>query len=95
MALPGEADLAREIGVDVDPDAIRAARKSLRGKLGRAHAARLQALHDRMADSGPFTPDAASAGRRALRNGALAMIVAGNAIDGAQRAHASSPTPTT
>ena len=88
MALPGEADLAREIGVDVDPDAIRAARESLRGHLGRAHAARLQALHDRMADSGPFTPDAASAGRRALRNGALAMIVAGNAIDGAERAHA-------
>ena len=88
MALPGEADLAREIGVDVDPDAIRAAREFLRGHLGRAHAARLQALHDRMADSGPFTPDAASAGRRALRNGALAMFVAGNAIEGAARAHA-------
>ncbi len=31
LALPGEADLAREIGRDVDPDAIRAARESLRG----------------------------------------------------------------
>ncbi len=40
-----------------------------------------------MADTEPFTPDAAGAGRRALRNGALAMIVAGNAIDGAERAH--------
>ena len=88
MALPSEADLAREIGVDVDPDAIHQARESLRGALGRAHANALQALHDRMADTGPFSPDAASAGRRALRNGALQMLVAGNAIDGAARAHA-------
>ncbi len=87
LALPSEADLAREIGADVDPDAIRAARESLRGALGRAHAARLEALHDRLADARPFTPDAAGAGRRALRNGALAMIVAGNAIEGAARAH--------
>ena len=47
----------------------------------------LAALHDAMADAAPFSPDAASAGRRALRNGALAMIVAGNAIEGAERAH--------
>ena len=87
LGLPGESDIAREIGRDVDPDAIRAARESLRGAIGRAHADKLSALHDRMADSGPFNPDAAGAGRRALRNGALAMIVAGNAIDGAARAH--------
>ena len=35
LALPGEADLAREIGQDVDPDAIRTARESLRGAIGR------------------------------------------------------------
>ena len=35
---------------------------------------------------GAVPPDAAGAGRRALRNGALAMIVAGNEIEGAERA---------
>ena len=39
-----------------------------------------------MASSGPFSPDAAAAGRRALRNGALAMYVAGSAIEGEARA---------
>ncbi len=87
MALPSEADLAREIASDVNPDAIRVARETLRGALGRSHAQALIGLHDRMADEGPFSPDAASAGRRALRNGALAMIAAGNAIDGVRRAH--------
>jgi aminopeptidase N len=86
LALPGEADLAREIGRDVDPDAIRGAREALRGALGRAHAAGLAALHDAMASVGAFSPDAAAAGRRALRNGALAMIVAGDAVEGAARA---------
>jgi aminopeptidase N len=86
LALPGEADLAREIGRDVDPDAIRGAREALRGSLGRAHARGLADLHDSMADSEPFSPAAAAAGRRALRNGALAMIVAGDAIAGAERA---------
>ena len=86
LAVPGEADLAREIRIDVDPDAIRAARESLRGALGRAHAEGLKRLHDLMAGQGPFTPDAAGAGRRALRNGALAMIVAGDALEGAARA---------
>ena len=82
LQLPGEADIAREIGRDVDPDAIRAARETLRGKLGRAHAAALKRLHAEMANSGPFSPDPASAGRRSLRNGALAMIVAGDVLEG-------------
>ncbi len=87
LTLPSEADLAREIGRDVDPDAIRVARECLRGPLARAHERELAALYDSLASSGPFSPDAASAGRRALRNGALAMLVAGNAVEGAERAN--------
>ena len=45
MSLPTEADIAREIGEDVDPDAVYAARKAMRGALGRAHAEELAALH--------------------------------------------------
>ena len=87
MALPSEADLARDIGVDVDPDAIHSARERLRGAIGRVHERLLQELHQRMADTAPYSPDAASAGRRALRNSALSLLVAGNAIEGAARAH--------
>ncbi|HXZ16807.1 MAG TPA: aminopeptidase N [Roseiarcus sp.] len=84
---PTEADIAREIGDDVDPDAIYAARKSLRGALGRKHGEALADLHDWLADSRPFSPDAESAGRRALRNVALALYADGNIIDGLARAH--------
>ena len=87
MTLPSESDIAREIGEDVDPDAIYSARKALRGALGRRHGDALVELHRQLADSGPFNPDAAAAGRRALRNGALALFVDGNVIDGLALAH--------
>ena len=44
MMVPTEADIAREIGEDVDPDAIYAARKALRGALGRTHGKALAEL---------------------------------------------------
>ncbi len=87
LTLPSEGDLAREMALNVDPDAIHRAREDLRGALGRAHAEALAALHATAADAPPFSPDAESAGRRALRNVALAMVVAGNAVDGAELAH--------
>ena len=87
LGLPTEADIAREIGEDVDPDAIYAARKALRGALGRAHGAALAALHAELADASPFSPDAAAAGRRALRNTALALFVDGDVIQGLELAH--------
>ncbi|HEX9170072.1 MAG TPA: aminopeptidase N C-terminal domain-containing protein, partial [Roseiarcus sp.] len=87
MSLPTEADIAREIGQDVDPDAIYAARKTMRGALGRAHAGGLAALHSELADSSPFSPEAAAAGRRALRNFALGLLIEGNVIEGLAVAH--------
>jgi aminopeptidase N len=87
MGLPTEADIAREIGEDVDPDAIHAARLGLRGALGRASAGALAALHSELADSAAFTPDAAAAGRRALRNAALGLFVDGDVIQGLELAH--------
>jgi aminopeptidase N len=84
--LPSEADLAREMAKNVDPDAIYAAREFWRGHLGRAHAAALAQIYDRLFDPGPFSPDARSAGRRALRNLALAMLTAGRERAGVERA---------
>jgi len=87
MGLPTESDIAREIGEDVDPDAIHAARKAMRGALGRTYAGALAALHAELANSSTFSSDAAAAGRRALRNVALGLFVDGDVIQGLELAH--------
>ena len=76
LQLPGEADVAREIGKDVDPDAIAAARNAVRARIARRAGVRLLALFDSLQAAGPFSPDAASAGRRSLANIALDLAVA-------------------
>jgi aminopeptidase N len=83
---PGEGDIAREIGRDIDPDAIFRARKTLRadagGKLGPA----LAAAYDRVTVAGPYSPGAKDAGRRALRNVALDLLAATGNADAIARA---------
>jgi aminopeptidase N len=76
LTLPSEADIAREIGHDVDPDAIFRERTGLRGIAGRVLASELWNTYLRMSGEGPYSPDAASAGRRALRNTCLDLLVA-------------------
>ncbi|MDX8459319.1 aminopeptidase N [Mesorhizobium humile] len=68
LALPGEADIARDIGRGIDPDAIFAAREALARTIAEANRETFATLYERLADRGSFSPDAASAGRRALRN---------------------------
>jgi aminopeptidase N len=86
ITLPSEADLAREIGESVDPDAIHAARRALREAIGRGLKEALRAAYARLAENGPYSPDAAAAGRRALRNAALDLFAAGDPIEGARLA---------
>ena len=76
LQLPGEADIAREIGHDVDPDAIAAARKHLRKAVADRIGGRLASLVARLTSQGPFSIDAEAAGRRALANTALGLMVA-------------------
>ncbi|ESY81972.1 aminopeptidase N [Mesorhizobium sp. LNHC220B00] len=68
LALPGDADIARDIGKNIDPDAIHAARQALARAIGMANGEAFSGLYDSLADKSAFSPDAASAGRRALRN---------------------------
>ena len=77
LTLPAEADIAREIGTDIDPDAIFAAREALAQAIAAGNAEALATTFRDHADQGPFTPDAESAGRRALRNVALDYLSAG------------------
>ncbi|HET7847861.1 MAG TPA: aminopeptidase N [Pseudolabrys sp.] len=83
---PGEADLAREMGRDIDPDSIHKAREHLRAAIGHALRDRLAATYDRMASRDPYSPDAASAGRRSLRNVALDLLAADGNPDAIARA---------
>jgi aminopeptidase N len=80
LALPSEGDLSLAV-VQVDPAAIHAAREALRARLAVTLGATLQRMHDELGDSGAFSPDAESAGRRALRNAALDLLA--SAPDGA------------
>jgi len=73
LTLPTELDIARELGQSVDPDAIHAAHLALRTAIARANTAALRAASQDQ-DKGPFSPDAASAGRRALANRALSYL---------------------
>ena len=68
LTLPGEADIAREMGSDIDPDAIFKAREMLLEHIAGHNADVMRSMFDRLADGKPFSPDAASAGRRALAN---------------------------
>ena len=75
LSPPSEADIAREIGSDVDPDAIFAARRKLRAAIGAASRRGTgRRLIERMIASGPYRPDAESVGRRALKNVCLDLL---------------------
>ncbi|HLN10929.1 MAG TPA: aminopeptidase N C-terminal domain-containing protein, partial [Xanthobacteraceae bacterium] len=86
ITMPSEADIARDIGHDVDPDAILSARASLRAAVGRRFGEVLDGLYGRLAGGGPYSPDAASAGRRALKNACLDLMAATGAASATARA---------
>src|SRR5439155_14330522 len=52
LTLPGEADIAREIGRDVDPDAVFATRTALRAAIGDALAVPLFDHYRRLSEAG-------------------------------------------
>jgi aminopeptidase N len=83
---PSSVDIAREIGRDVDPDAIFGARRKLRAAIGARHADPLASTYERMITSGPYRPDAQSAGRRSLKNACLDFLAATERGDAIARA---------
>jgi aminopeptidase N len=88
LAPPGDADIAREIGSDVDPDAVFAARRKLRAAIGTRHEAALADSYRRLGSAGPYSPDAASAGRRQLKNACLDLLAITEKDDAIARAFA-------
>jgi len=86
LTMPTEADIAREIGRDVDPDANFRARAHLRKAISGTLETDLAETYLRMQSTAPYSPDAASAGQRALKNTALDLLAASGAKDGIDRA---------
>jgi len=72
---PTESELAAK-RTPVDPVAIHTARLALVRAIALAHRERLARLYEQMRDPGDFSPDAKSAGQRALRNACLRYLTA-------------------
>jgi aminopeptidase N len=75
LALPSEGDLALA-AQPADPAAIHEAREALRLRMALHLSAELKRLHTGLQNLGEFSADAASAGRRALRNACLELLAA-------------------
>ena len=86
LALPTEADIAREIAHNVDPSAVRVARESLRFFIASHIHMNALALHRRLKSTAIFSPDARSAGKRALKAVLLDYLVAYGSAEGLQAA---------
>ena len=74
LALPSEAYIGEQMEV-VDPEAIHAVRAALRRRVAEHLRGELLAAHQAFAVPGPYVPDAASAGRRSLRNACLSYLM--------------------
>ncbi|HEY5046999.1 MAG TPA: aminopeptidase N [Rhizomicrobium sp.] len=76
LSPPLESELALAMAPPVDPEAIHVARTALVRAIAQAHGARLGTLYAKLASEAPFSPDAAPAGARALRNICLRYLTA-------------------
>ncbi|TPP10462.1 aminopeptidase N [Rhizobium glycinendophyticum] len=74
LSLPSEADVARELGGNNDPDAIHAGRQAVLSAIAKAGTEVFRTLYAAHAANGAFSPDAAGAGKRALKNSALSFL---------------------
>jgi len=74
LAVPAESFLAEQLA-EVDPDRLHAARNRLRQAIAERLKDPLLGVYRANAVEGPYRPDAACAGRRALRNAALSLLM--------------------
>lgn len=73
LTLPAEAVIAEQMDV-IHPKAIHVARRFLRRSLAQSLRADFIAAYEANRTDGPYSPDAASAGKRALKNLALSYL---------------------
>lgn len=73
LTLPGETFLAEQMA-RVDPDRLHESRNKLRRALASNLKDEFRSAYERLASQGPYSPDAKSMGRRALRNLSLGYL---------------------
>ena len=73
LTLPSETYLAEQLDV-VDPQRIHAVREAMRRQLATALSADWELVYSASQDTGAYTPDAVSSGRRALSGMALSQL---------------------
>jgi aminopeptidase N len=73
LSLPPESFLAEQMDV-VDPDRLHESRNRLRRELASALKGELVERYEALKSTAPYSPDAASAGRRALKNLCLSYL---------------------
>ena len=88
LRLPSVTDIAREKASKVDPSALYDAHKTFVVEVARKLQDDLLELYDASASPSRFSPDAQSAGRRALRNSALTLLTASGTDEDFQRIEA-------
>jgi aminopeptidase N len=74
LALPPEVVIAEELD-EIDPGAVHVVRFAMRRFLAQRLQPQFRSGYDTFVTPGPYRPDAASSGRRALRNLCLAFLV--------------------
>jgi aminopeptidase N len=84
---PLESELAL-VMQPADPEALHAARNGFLRAVAQAHKHAFAHLYQSLASDGPFSPDAESAGRRALRNVCLRYLTSADDEDAAELADA-------
>jgi aminopeptidase N len=80
LTLPSESYLAEQMP-EADPAAVHAARQFMRGRLANALRADWLAAYERNATPGEYQPTSKDAGRRALKNLALAYLAEADPVD--------------
>ncbi|HSA69838.1 MAG TPA: aminopeptidase N, partial [Burkholderiales bacterium] len=73
LALPSETFLAEQMAI-VDPDRLHESRNALRRSLASALREELSSTYEKLSSRTPYSPDARSMGRRALRNLCLGYL---------------------
>lgn len=82
LQIPSESSVMLRLNNDINPDAVYKSRQWLRRSIALVVMPTLLTLYEQLCDAGAYSPDAMSAGRRALRNLVLDFIREGDEATG-------------
>lgn len=74
LTLPDEADIARAVGNNIDPDLIHRSREALLTAISAQNAEIFAQTYHHLQDTAPFAPDAEGGGKRALKTALLTYL---------------------